>query len=116
MQALAERGAELVVPSIILPELAAALACQGAAEADVQDLLDTLDTLPGGRLVPVDEQLAHRSARLALELRLRGCDAVYVAIAHLIGATLLSLDDEQRMRIPTGVTALTPSELLVRLT
>ena len=116
LQVLAERGAELVVPSIILPELASALARQGAAETDVENLLDTLDTLPGGRLVPVDEHVAQRSARLALQLRLRGCDAVYVALAHLVGATLISLDDEQRSRIPTGVTALTPSEMLVRLT
>ena len=115
LQALAEHGAELAAPSILLPEIASALARRGAAAADIEDIVAAIETLHAGHMAPVDEDLARRSALLAARQRLRGCDAVYVALAAENGAVLVSLDAEQRSRTPHGITALTPSEILARL-
>lgn len=115
LEVLMDAGATLYVPAIILPEMAAALARRDADPLDVAQQLGAIGAWPGGTIVPVDEPLAALSARLAADQRLRGCDAIYVALAHTVGADLISLDDEQRSRAPRSVTTLTPAEALARL-
>ncbi|MBK6768303.1 MAG: type II toxin-antitoxin system VapC family toxin [Ardenticatenales bacterium] len=115
LEILVENGASLYVPAIILPEMAAALARQEADPLDIVQQLGAVGDWPGANLVPVDEPLAKLSARLAADQRLRGCDAIYVALAHMVGADLISLDNEQRSRAPRSVPTLTPAEALERL-
>ena len=55
------------------------------------------------------------AAELAAERQIRGCDAVYVALAQQCGATLITLDGQQRERVPPGVVACTPVEELARM-
>ena len=114
LEILVDNGAILYVPAIILPEMAAALARQDAEALDIVQQLGAVGDWPGGHLVPVDEPLAKLSARLAADQRLRGCDAIYVALAHMVGADLITLDNEQRSRAPRSVTTLTPAEALAR--
>ena len=52
----------------------------------------------GVRLVAVDRQLADGAARLAARLRLRGADAVYVALAERLDLPLVTLDSQQLER------------------
>ena len=54
------------------------------------------------RLVPVEADLARRSARIARELKLRGADAVYVALARRLGIPLVTWDRDQleQARVP----------------
>ncbi len=47
--------------------------------------------------------------------RQRSCDAVYVALAQQRNATLITLDGQQRERVPPDVLAYTPAEALHRL-
>lgn len=44
--------------------------------------------------VPLDLSLAVRAAEIAIENRLRGADAVYVAVAEDFDAVLVSWDEE----------------------
>lgn len=114
-EALTQRGALLYLPAIVLSEVAAALARQGADPIDIEQELGVVGGWPGGTIVPVDGQLATLSARLAADQLLRGCDAIYVALAHMVGADLITLDNEQRSRAPRSVSTLTPAEALARL-
>ena len=57
-----------------------------------------IQQLPSLTLVNLDELLAHAAAEIAARHRLRGSDAVYVAVARRFGATLITLDAEQQER------------------
>jgi len=63
-------------------------------------------------VVDVDVTMGQFAANLAMQHRIRGCDAVYVALAQMRNAVLITLDPEQRQRVPPGVTARTPAEEL----
>ena len=115
MAELIAGGARLHMPTIVIPEVTAALVRRGADLDAVTDLMRVIDSWPGRSFEVVDVDLAERAASLAAALGLRGCDAVYVALAAMLDATLITLDLAQRQRLPPGVAALTPAEALAQL-
>ncbi len=64
---------------------------------------------PGVRIVIVDESLGNLATEVAAAYRIRGCDAVYVALAQMKHAVLITLDGQQRERAPIQVRARTPA-------
>ena len=46
-------------------------------------------------LVPVDADLAARAADIVIDHGIRGCDAVYVALAQALGEPLVTFDRQQ---------------------
>lgn len=102
------------VPLLAWAEIAGALArrCQDAALG--RKVVDTIAAKTWVNGVAIDQTLANEAARLAAELRLRGADAVYVALAALRREPLVSLDDEMIERAAPAVDALTPRLWLAR--
>lgn len=115
LRALADRDLVLVLPAIALTEVAAAIARATDDAALAVEAAAMYRSWPGARVLPVDEVLADLAAQVAAEERLRGCDAVYVALAQQLGATLVTLDGEQLERSPSTVSARTPGEALLAL-
>ncbi len=104
----------IVVPTLLLPELAAAVS-RGQADADLAHRFSaTVSRLPHIVLVPLDLPLARQATDLASQYALRGSDAVYAAVAYQFGSTLVTLDRQQRERVATAVPALWPAEALAR--
>lgn len=102
----------MLAPAIVLPEIASAIA-RGTGRSDLAAASVSLyRQLPGFHLVPIDAMLAEVAAMLGAEHRLRGCDAIYVALARAADAVLVSLDDEQLSRGPQGLVAATPARAL----
>jgi predicted nucleic acid-binding protein len=64
------------------------------------------------RGVPLDASLASESMRLAAKLRLRGADAVYVALAATCREPLITLDAEMLERARGVAEAFTPEQWL----
>ena len=58
--------------------------------------------------ISLDLPLALRAAEIAIENRLRGADAVYVAVASDYDAILISWDEEMLERCPESVLAMSP--------
>ncbi|MCC7019046.1 MAG: PIN domain-containing protein [Ardenticatenales bacterium] len=112
LAALADHGVKVHVPAIVLAEIAAAITRAVGDPWLAQRAAEAYGRRPGMHIVPVDLALAHSAARLAAEQRLRGCDAIYVALARTLGAALITLDGEQRERTPSSVHALTPGDAL----
>ncbi len=111
---LGERKIPLVMPTLILVEMAAALGRRGAGRSTVSRVLERVRTLPASVFLPLDESLAEDAAALALEYKLRGADAVYVATARRAGAILLTVDEEQLSRAPSNVVAMRPEHFLTQ--
>ena len=101
------RGDEILGPAILLPEVGPIGRRTGEAELGLA-AAQQLTSLPGLRLLDIDEQMARLSGELAARLRLRGADAVYVAAAMIENMTLVTLDREQSERASRIVTAFTP--------
>jgi predicted nucleic acid-binding protein len=61
--------------------------------------------------VDLDQRLAGKAVELAIGFGLRGADAVYAATARRFDAILVTLDGEQRTRLPSDITVLWPWEV-----
>lgn len=102
----------LLLPTIALAEVAAAVSRGTGRPELARRLVAVLRRMPHIRLIPVDEPLADLAAELAAQHRIRGCDAVYVALARQHNAVLVTLDREQRERTPPFITVRAPAEEL----
>lgn len=101
-------GAAVVAPSIVLSEIAGAIA-RRTGHGELGDAAVRLATaVPGLRLVDVDRHVAMHSAGLAASLRLRGADALYVAVADMLSMPLITWDAEQVERTDGVVAAQSP--------
>jgi predicted nucleic acid-binding protein len=114
-EAVTAQRVPVLCPDILLPEVAAALA-RGLDEAEFAYRAAVhLRALPGHRFIAVNGGLSRLAARLAAERRLRGCDAIYAALARREGAPLITWDEQQRQRAAAVVETLTPTEALAVL-
>ncbi len=105
-------GEGVVSPALVLPEGAGAIA-RRTNFADLGNRAAAMmEKLPNVRLVPIDGPLADRAARLAAELRLRGADAVYLAVSYRLGIPLVTWDQEQLTRGGRATSVLTPERAL----
>jgi predicted nucleic acid-binding protein len=105
-------GEIAVAPAILLVEVAGAVSRRTGQPAEGLRAASSIQRLPYSRLVPMQAQLVQMSAQLAAEQRLRGADALYVALAHLLGLPLVTWDRQQRGQDGHGIIALTPQEAL----
>jgi predicted nucleic acid-binding protein len=105
----------IIVPTLLLPEIAAAIG-RGSQNATLaRKLANAVGRLPNVIMVPLDDVLAQQAADVAAEYRLRGSDAVYVAVALRFGSTLVTLDQEQAARVAPVLATQNPLEALTTL-
>lgn len=93
-----DQGDLPAAPTLVLPEVAAALARGLADPAAALAATDFL--IEGGlvRLHAVSAALAALAADLTRDARVRGADAVYLALAKTLGVPLVTLDQQQLAR------------------
>jgi predicted nucleic acid-binding protein len=112
---LQAQGAPIIVPMLLLPEVAAAISRGRDDEALARQFASALSRLPHLVLIPLDRTLADQSSDVAAQYRLRGSDAVYAAVALRFGTTLVTLDQEQRERVATVLSTRYPTEALTEV-
>ena len=95
-------------PVILLSEVAAALSRGMGDAALARRVVQQWARSDLIELVPVTVLLAERAAAIAAEHRIRGCDAVYVALADLSGEPLVTLDRQQIERGAVAATVRRP--------
>ena len=112
---LQEQAAPIVVPALLVPEVAAAVG-RGRQDADLaREFAAALGRLPHLVLIPLDARLAQQAADVAARHQLRSSDAIYAAVALRFGSTLITLDREQRERVADVLPARYPAEALVEM-
>lgn len=111
----ASASVPLVCPTLVLPESVAALAREtGDPELAVRLVHAMLDTA-NLHLVALDAARAEQAAWVAANQRLKGADAVYVAVAEAAGTTLVTWDTEMLERCPGSVRCVTPPDWVAAL-
>lgn len=88
----------VIAPVILLPEVAAALSRGTGDPALARRVVQQLKRSEIIDLMPVTLQMTERAASIAAEHRIRGCDAVYIALADQLGDCLITLDQQQLER------------------
>ena len=88
----------LVAPVILLAEVAAALSRGVGDPTLAHRVVQQLARSEAIELLPVSMTMAEQAAEIAAEHRIRGCDAVYVALAEQLSDTLVTLDRQQLER------------------
>jgi predicted nucleic acid-binding protein len=106
------RSEEVYCPTLALAECAAAIARQTGDCHMAGEMVGMIECFPGINLVSLDLPLARRAAQIAVEHRLRGADAAYVALADAYDAALISWDQEMLKRCPAAVETMTPAQWL----
>lgn len=105
----------VVLPTLLLVEVAAAAARALDDAALGIELAQSIYDLPGQTWAPLDESLAGEAARLGAEARLRGADAVYAAVARRFDTVLVTRDRQQLERLRPLLPTQTPAEALDQL-
>ena len=102
----------IIAPTLVLPEVSAAIK-RGRGDEDLaRRFVAALSRLPHLVLVPLDQSLAQQASDMAAQYSLRGSDAVYTAVALRFGSTLVTLDREQHDRVASVLSTRTPTEAL----
>jgi len=96
-------------PSLVLAEVAGAVARKTGDIAKADAALRRIDNTPNLTLLPLDDPLAREAARLAADLGLRGADATYVAVARRLACPLVTWDAEMIRRTQGTIAAFQPS-------
>lgn len=98
LRGLAEAGPPSFLLALAMVEIAAAIG-RGQVRPELgAAFASEVIQLPQVALIGLDEPLAREAAEIAARHRLRGSDAVYIAVARRFAATLITLDKEQRRR------------------
>lgn len=111
---LRRQATPLFAPTLVLPEVSAAIRRGRGDEQLARRFSAALSRLPQLMLVPLDTHLALQSSDVAAQHSLRGSDAVYAAVTLRFGSILITLDREQHRRVSGTIAAYTPAEVLTR--
>lgn len=101
---------DLVIPALLPIEVSGAISRRTGEPNLAHRAVGILLRVPGVRLIPIEQQLGMLSARVAADLRMRGADAVYVAVAHRLNVPLVTWDLEQADRASNLISAHTPGQ------
>lgn len=101
---------ELLVPMLLLVEIGAGLARRTGRLDSVENAVAVVRAEPRLTIRPMDDILMETAIQLAAELRLRAGDAIYVALASIFGARLVTWDREERERSAARVVSSSPAD------
>jgi predicted nucleic acid-binding protein len=102
-------GSPLLGPTLLIAELAGAIARRTGDVAFTHQVTSSLMRIPSLSLVALDLALASDAGALATAMRLRGPDAVYTAVALRYSLPLVTCDKEQLTRSAGAVSVYVPA-------
>jgi predicted nucleic acid-binding protein len=103
-------GIPVVSPSLLIAEVAAAIARQSGDSGLARQTVAIIRRSPNLGLLGLDAARADQAAEQAIRLRLRGADAVYAQVALELDAVLITWDSEMLQRVSPAVSAMTPGQ------
>jgi len=110
LSGILQRGEAIAGPGLLLAEVAGAIARRTANPQLGHRAVAHVSSTPGLRILPSEPELAMLAARLAADLRLRGPDALYVAVAQRLNIPLATWDKEQLARADAVIASFTPDQ------
>ncbi len=115
LEALRKQALPIVVPNLVLAEVAGAIGRTRRTPVAAQTFAMALSRLPHVTVRVLDEACVLHALTLAAQQGLRGADAVYAAVAQDAGYTLVTLDNEHLTRLANLLPVCTPAVALAAL-
>jgi predicted nucleic acid-binding protein len=112
LNTLRSRSELVYSPTLVIVEAVAAIARPTGNAILAQREVGIIRGFPGMKLVGLTITRARRAAQLAAIHRLRGADAVYLAVATEYSTMLVTWDTEMLSRGGSVVTTMTPADWL----
>ncbi|NOT62302.1 MAG: type II toxin-antitoxin system VapC family toxin [Acidobacteria bacterium] len=106
------RAVAVFCPTLILPECSAAISRPTGSAALAAALVTQIQQWPALQLISLNLALAQRAAAITGAQKLKGADAVYVALTEAHADTWITWDKELLQRGPAIVPTLTPADWL----
>lgn len=106
---LRSQALPIIVPNVVLVEVAGAISRTRHASAQAQAFAMALSRLPHVTVRVLNEAYALHALTRAAQHGLRGADAVYAAVACEAGSTLVTMDNEHRTRLVNLMTVCIPA-------
>ncbi len=103
-------GERFLAPTIVLVEVAAAVARRTGQPSAGLNVLAEIRSLPRLTLVTLTDDVVSEAADVAARLRLRAGDALYLVVARRAGVRLVTWDGEQLARGAALVQTATPAD------
>ena len=107
MQRVIHTRTRIFAPGLLLIEVGATMARRVGLD-EARRTVAMLRRMPYLRLSALDTIAVARSTTVAIDTRLRGADAVYVALAQRLGVPLISWDGEHNTRATALITVYRP--------
>ena len=101
-------GGYLVAPTLLVVEIAAAVARATGNAQMGHNAIKHLYAYNPMLLLSIDQSLVNEAADIAAGFRLRGSDALFVALARQLSIPLVSFDNEQLTRPTSIITTIRP--------
>src|SRR5438093_8660797 len=102
-------GGQIVAPLLLAVEVGGAVARRSGRSGEARQAVAVIVRLPTMRWIVLDYRLTLAATRLAIDLRLRGADALYVAVAVQFNIPLITWDHEQIDRAGVQLEVRTPA-------
>jgi predicted nucleic acid-binding protein len=109
LDAVVTKQQDLHIPNLALAEIAGVFARQTGKARLATRTVSAVLALPRVQRHALNDALADRAVSLAARCRLRGADAVYVALAEALDQPLITLDQETLDRSSGVIGTSTPS-------
>lgn len=109
---VAQQGTTFVVPAHFPAEVVGVLRRTGNLDNLIDDAIETISGGSPFTIYPISVELGLFSAEAARATATRGADAVYVALAALLDAPLVTWDRQQRDRGGRFCRTMTPLEAM----
>jgi predicted nucleic acid-binding protein len=109
LDAVVTKQQDLHIPNLALAEIAGVFARQTGKARLATRTVSAVLALPRVQRHALNDALADRAVSLAARCRLRGADAVYVALAEALDQPLITLDQEILDRSSGVIGTSTPS-------
>lgn len=105
-------GLSIFVPVIALAEFSGGLSRTGRSAEQIKAFLAIYRSQAEFTVVPIGIELGDEAVSIATVQRVKGCDAIYLALARDLTLPLVTLDREQQGRAPADVQVYTPEQAL----
>ncbi len=108
------RALPIFVPVIALAEFSGGLSRTGRSAEQIKRFLAIYRSQAEFTVVPIEVELGDEAVSIATLQRIKGCDAIYLALARDLTLPLVTLDREQQDRAPADVEVRTPEQALAK--
>jgi predicted nucleic acid-binding protein len=100
------------VPAHFPAEVSGVLARIGIDDRFVEEVIKQIDSIERFEIYPISAGHGLLAAEIAWKARVRGADAIYIALAHQLDVPLVSWDRQQRERGQMFCRTMTPVEAM----